>query len=361
MEFKVMTVTPELAKEWLTKNIENNRNKSRSKIDAYAKDMRAGRWQLNGEAIRFNQSGKLVDGQNRLSAVIQAGVPVEMCVIIGVSDEVNIYDCGWLRRPEHVLQMKGVYANHRHFAAARVLFGLISERVSVGEVTQFVEENIEALSDAMALSAKRYNNDRILQRANITAAAWVFIVNGYDRGAIDRFFDIATSGFYTDNKETAAIAFRNYVIGGKSQVWLSKRYRMTDFDACCKAFTDFVGGKPRKKPYNEKDFEKCNIFHGSSAEAILMQYTNGKSKESQDEDKPDEDDRIKPEDRRAGSILRMARIAKGWSVPELAKYTGFDVATILNFETGAYHISENANNSFKYALGCDIKSEVAAS
>ena len=190
----------------------------------------------------------------------------------------------------------------------------------------------------------------------------MLLKNGHNRADIDRFFTIAANGFYDTPYESSAVAFRNYVLTAPvSETGSRHKQRMMEFVVCLRSFADFEARKPRKLPYRTKDLEKYDAFAGSPAEAILMQYANEKVKEPQDEGKPDEDERIKPEDRRAGSILRKARLDKGWSVPELAKYTGFDVATILNFETGAYHISENANNSFKYALGCDIKREVAAS
>ena len=85
----IETVTPELAREWLAMNT-RNRLKKPGKIKQYARDMAAGRWQLNGEAIKFDLNGILLDGQNRLSAVILAECAVQMLVIRGLDSDVQI-------------------------------------------------------------------------------------------------------------------------------------------------------------------------------------------------------------------------------------------------------------------------------
>ena len=49
----VTLVTPDTAERWLSKN-HNNRNVKRAVVNAYARDMAAGRWQITGEAIKFD-------------------------------------------------------------------------------------------------------------------------------------------------------------------------------------------------------------------------------------------------------------------------------------------------------------------
>lgn len=77
-------VTPAMARKWLTCNRDNNRRPKTAKVTAYARDMRAGRWLLTGEPIKFDTDGFLMDGQNRLLAVIEADVPVEFSVMEGL-------------------------------------------------------------------------------------------------------------------------------------------------------------------------------------------------------------------------------------------------------------------------------------
>lgn len=54
VETSIVTVTPEMAEEWLSKNI-NNRAPSKKVIDTYSRDMASGRWEFNGDSIRFSE------------------------------------------------------------------------------------------------------------------------------------------------------------------------------------------------------------------------------------------------------------------------------------------------------------------
>jgi hypothetical protein len=100
-------VTPELAAIWLTLNA-GNRKPSRAKVLRFAAVIREGKWILNGEAIKFSASGRLLDGQSRLKAIIEAGVPADLEVRGGLPDAVQqTMDCGETRKGTHTLQMIG--------------------------------------------------------------------------------------------------------------------------------------------------------------------------------------------------------------------------------------------------------------
>lgn len=81
-------ITPEIAREYLTYNT-HNRGLKRDRIVLFKEEMLLGRWRLNGEGIVFSKSGVLLDGQNRLHAIIAADIPVWMLVVRGVEDEVR--------------------------------------------------------------------------------------------------------------------------------------------------------------------------------------------------------------------------------------------------------------------------------
>lgn len=87
-----------MAKTWLAKNIETNRPPKKGRIPGYARDMKSGKWRLTGEGIKFNKRGELIDGQNRLRAVILADTPVQFAVIYDVDDEAfGVLDSGAMR------------------------------------------------------------------------------------------------------------------------------------------------------------------------------------------------------------------------------------------------------------------------
>lgn len=53
----------------------HQRLRSPRKVDEYAKTMKDGEWKLNGETVIFSPENWLLDGQHRLHACVQAGVP----------------------------------------------------------------------------------------------------------------------------------------------------------------------------------------------------------------------------------------------------------------------------------------------
>lgn len=78
--FNVETVTPELAAEWLASNHVNNRKLRKNKVAAWTRAMLNGTWTLTNDAICFGEDGTLYNGQHRLTAVVAAGIPIQMLV-----------------------------------------------------------------------------------------------------------------------------------------------------------------------------------------------------------------------------------------------------------------------------------------
>lgn len=79
IETSVETITPEVAKAYLERNV-NNRNVNKDRVAIYARDISSGNW-TSGSSIGFFENGDLADGQHRLMAVVAANVPVVFVVI----------------------------------------------------------------------------------------------------------------------------------------------------------------------------------------------------------------------------------------------------------------------------------------
>ena len=97
----------ELAAEFLSRNT-LNRPKKPSKIKLYSESMAAGQWPVTGVPIIFGRGGRLLDGQNRLQAIIDTGSTVRTLVVEGVEDEVfDVIDSGARRSSSDVLVIMG--------------------------------------------------------------------------------------------------------------------------------------------------------------------------------------------------------------------------------------------------------------
>lgn len=103
MNITTKTITPELAQQYLDGH-ENYRHLNLSRARKYADIMDTGAWVV-GPPIVFDGSGKLMDGQTRLQAVVLHGLPVTFAVISGMNHAaVTAFDNGLNRRGADVLR-----------------------------------------------------------------------------------------------------------------------------------------------------------------------------------------------------------------------------------------------------------------
>lgn len=85
MRIEIRTITPELAEEWCRQRAPNRKLRL-SLVSTYAQDMTEGRWRETHQGIAFDESGRLIDGQHRLAAIIKSGVTVTMPVAWAVAE-----------------------------------------------------------------------------------------------------------------------------------------------------------------------------------------------------------------------------------------------------------------------------------
>lgn len=105
---EVVEITPDIARAWLDKN-EQNRRVSRSRVVLYARDMANRSWGLTGDAIRFDTRSRLIDGQHRLLACIQADTSFTTVVIYGLEPQSkDLIDTGLTRSIANMLQVQGI-------------------------------------------------------------------------------------------------------------------------------------------------------------------------------------------------------------------------------------------------------------
>jgi hypothetical protein len=106
-QVEIIAVTPDLAAKWLKQNSHNRTLRKRAVAD-YARDMKAGQWRPNGEAIKFAADGTLLDGQHRLLAVIEADVAIPLMVVTGLANETQeTMDAGRKRTAADAFSLRG--------------------------------------------------------------------------------------------------------------------------------------------------------------------------------------------------------------------------------------------------------------
>lgn len=92
------TVTPEIAAVWLGHN-DVNRVLREHRAGFIARSIMDKKWIVTHQAIAFSESGRLLDGQHRLRAIVMANQPVQIWVARNVSEEAfSVMDSGLARQ-----------------------------------------------------------------------------------------------------------------------------------------------------------------------------------------------------------------------------------------------------------------------
>lgn len=146
MKITLQKITPELAALWLENNA-GNRAISIAHVDRLKKEIVSGRWKVNGDAIRISKTGRVLDGQHRLTAIVKSGMEIDSLVLYDVDDNVfDTIDIGKRRSAGDTLGCIGEKNSYR-LAAALILVdkyhtGTIEKGVtySNGEILELLEK-----------------------------------------------------------------------------------------------------------------------------------------------------------------------------------------------------------------------------
>ena len=197
-----LTITPEIAREMLTHNT-MNRNIDRRRVEKYARDIKSGRWNLNGSTIVIAEDGTLLDGQNRLLAVIDANIDVDFLVVRNVDkDCIDTLDTGMARTSRHVMQI----ARSEHSNTAARLTKLLwlhdfidcnlspeTCRTSVSNscLLNFYDQNTELIEKASEIADRGGHH---FVKSDMALAYCIIRRNTAYRYKLDDFFDAIKTG-----------------------------------------------------------------------------------------------------------------------------------------------------------------------
>lgn len=218
-EVQVMEVDAATAREWLSHN-ENNRPISLVTVAKYAMDMERGRWFLSTDSIGFDVTGRLVQGQHRLSALVQAdtrspGIVVPFLITTGLhEDTFHVLDQGRMRYAGHVLGTYGLPSTTVTAAVIRQL--LFYDRFpddvwSGSEAISRVEVIETALANRQALISAGVNARTPRRPINKTTYCLLHYLVNRDSEHSDRWDDFDNGVYYGENLSPGSplLALRN--------------------------------------------------------------------------------------------------------------------------------------------------------
>ena len=107
--YTIETITPELARQYLDTQT-NNRPINPIRVRDLTDAITYGKFQsVTGQPVKFDKGGRLIDGQHRLSAVVDSGLSVDMEVVRGLDPQVfSVLDIGKTRSVSDLCLAGGV-------------------------------------------------------------------------------------------------------------------------------------------------------------------------------------------------------------------------------------------------------------
>lgn len=131
--YRRVMMTPEWAAKLRATTI--NRKLSTETVTRLTNDILTDNWIEDGNTIRIDTAGVLRDGQNRLAAIEQAGVPVPVVLAEGVDPAAQlVMDTGTKRNFSHWLQINGRTDTNNAAATATLLYNLRHGRMTTRAV-----------------------------------------------------------------------------------------------------------------------------------------------------------------------------------------------------------------------------------
>lgn len=266
-------ITPETAEEMLTHNTHNYRAISKQIVARYVDEIQGNSWEANGDTIVFSEDGTLLNGQHRLTAVVNAGKPIVSLVVRGVPDS-QIFDIGRKRNTRIILLSEGYgYANTITISAVTVLIKGFDHRkmATLSEIREVIKAEKEMLVQSYELATLETSRG-VTRKASVMAAVFCALkMNLSTPAKIQQLFKIANTGFPIDGlNNTPGLALRMSLQAKSDGKWDAEA-REFAFDATIQAIIDYDAGVERKSGYRltKKGETIYNVVHQMIVREIL--------------------------------------------------------------------------------------------
>jgi len=154
--FSLEEITPDTANQYLERN-KGNRAITKDRVNALAREMRDGVFMVTHQCIAFNANGDLIDGQHRLSAIIQSGQNVKLFVARYERTETAMllpFDNGLTRKHYDLLEYNKKQTELASAVLRLMSHGKIITTNDVKECMELYAHEFALVLDSTANSAK---------------------------------------------------------------------------------------------------------------------------------------------------------------------------------------------------------------
>lgn len=208
-------ITPDIAAKYLETSA-GNRRLDMKNVKKYIRDMENESWDCSNDAITFDKEGHLVNGHHRLNAVVKSGKNAEFIVMR--DSDCTTFDRGRNRNTEQWLKMNMHYDVQKwEPAMARIHFYYVKNITmpSDNEIHDFLVKHQNSQGILSALCQSRTRTFKTFRNGWAAYGLLSAILTGYNEQKLFRFVDVVNTGFAKDDSESAAIAFRNFLMNCK--------------------------------------------------------------------------------------------------------------------------------------------------
>lgn len=174
-------VGPALATEWLESN-DNNRNTKKGNLSKITRAMELDEFRFVGDPVRFDNTGRLIDGQHRLIAIRRSGTSQTLLVMRGFDPEAQLYvDQGSVRLAGDQVKIAKVSdkATNDWASVARLAIRWDAEDLTTNilvpsnpEIVAFCNEHVDQMERAVRAAKAQYT--RVRGRVPVAGAVHFF-------------------------------------------------------------------------------------------------------------------------------------------------------------------------------------------
>lgn len=223
----VETITPEIAKELLSRN-SGNRSINDVHVNRLAKQMSNNQFDLNGDAIRITDDGSLIDGQHRLSACVKSGVSFQSLIVRGLPKKAFLtIDQGKHRSHGDTLSALGEKNGKDISSALKIIERYFTAGLPVGRKNFTNSDMVDLLDkypDVRSCLGGVTHPKGLFPRSIAIACNYLFRIR--DEELASRFFDELISGTRLDEGSPVYILRERLMRNAMSKAKLKPEYIM---------------------------------------------------------------------------------------------------------------------------------------
>lgn len=258
---EIVEMTPEMAKTMLESNTHNRRLR-KAYVQQLAGAIERGEWVANGEPVQVASDGTLLNGQHRLSAVVEAGLSVPLLLVRGLPETARrTIDTGTRRNLSDVLALHGEHHTTNLGAALSLLYRYragqrLDQASRTAPTPQQALELLERepqIRDALMVGHKVHRATRM--RISATAVL-LHLFEEADPGQGEAFFE-AVCHPTNEPRRSPVMALRSLLERSRAD----PKHRISTYSLCAVTIKAFNGWREGRgidvlafKPLNKEPF-----------------------------------------------------------------------------------------------------------